>query len=152
MIRVIKRSCEIKASVVSADEREAGLRAILNFGHTIGHALETVTGYSRFLHGEAVAMGMCAASRIAVRLGLMGESDADRITALINGYGLPASIPPDIDISDILTAMEVDKKFRSGKMRFVLPERIGRVRIEEGVPRDVVAEVLGSLIGAASGA
>ena len=113
LIDVIKRSCEIKADVVSKDERETGLRAILNFGHTIGHAIETATGYTRFLHGEAIAIGMCAAARIAVRMGIFQKKDAERIKNLVELYKLPSTMPDNINISDINNAMEVDKKVKN---------------------------------------
>ncbi len=142
LTHIIKRSCEIKADVVSQDEYEAGLRAILNFGHTIGHAIETVTGYTRFLHGEAIAIGMCAASQIAVRIGIFNEEDSMRIKALIELYGLPSSMPQDINISDIMNAMEIDKKVKAGKVRFILPESIGKVRIEENIDMEIVKEAL----------
>jgi 3-dehydroquinate synthase len=142
IIHVIKRSCEIKADVVSRDEKEAGLRAILNFGHTIGHAIETVTSYKRFLHGEAVAMGMCAASALAVRMDIFKRDEADQIKELIKLYNLPVAIPEDINVDDIINAMEIDKKVKSGKLRFILPESIGKVRIEEDVDRKIIKEVL----------
>lgn len=141
LLRVIKRSCEIKAEVVSRDERETGLRAILNFGHTVGHALETVTGYTRFLHGEAIAIGMCVAVEIAVTVGILKEADGEHIKRLIQIYGLPTTIPDEINTSDILNAIEVDKKVKAGNLRFILPECIGKVRIEE-VERDLIKEVL----------
>jgi 3-dehydroquinate synthase len=142
MVKIIKRSCEIKADVVSKDEKESGLRAILNFGHTIGHAIETVTGYRRFLHGEAVAMGMCAAADIAVRMKIFQRSDAKRIKELVKMYNLPADIPGDLNVRDMINAMEIDKKVKAGKLRFILPEAIGKVRIEEDVDRDVIKEAL----------
>lgn len=142
LVNAIKRSCEIKADIVSKDEREAGLRAILNFGHTIGHAIETITGYKRFLHGEAIAMGMCAAANLAVKLRVFQKKDAARIKSLIELYKLPVKIPMDIEASDIINAMEIDKKVRAGRLRFILPESIGRVRIEEDVERGLIKEVL----------
>jgi 3-dehydroquinate synthase len=144
LINVVRRSCEIKADVVSKDEKEAGLRAILNFGHTIGHAIETVTDYRRFLHGEAIAIGMCAASDLAVKLGIFQKEEADRIKSLIDLYKLPVRIPEDIDVSRILDTMEIDKKVKAGKLRFILPETIGKVRIEENVDRELIKEVLKS--------
>jgi len=141
LLRVIRRSCEIKAEVVSRDERETGLRAILNFGHTVGHALETVTGYTRFLHGEAIAIGMCVDVEIAVTAGILKEADGEHIKQLIQIYGLPTTIPDEINTSDILNAIEVDKKVKAGNLRFILPECIGKVRIEE-VERDLIKEVL----------
>jgi 3-dehydroquinate synthase len=142
MVNIIKRSCEIKADVVSKDEKESGLRAILNFGHTIGHAIETVTGYGQFLHGEAVAMGMCAAADLAVRMKIFQRSDAKRIKELVKMYNLPADIPGDLNVRDMINAMEIDKKVKAGKLRFILPEAIGKVRIEEDVDRDVIKEAL----------
>jgi len=144
LINVVKRSCEIKADVVSKDEKEAGLRAILNFGHTIGHAIETATDYRRFLHGEAIAIGMCAASVLAIRLGIFQREEFERIKRLLELYKLPVKIPEDVNVLNILDAMEVDKKVRAGRIRFVLPEAIGRVRIEEDVDRELIKEVLKS--------
>jgi 3-dehydroquinate synthase len=142
LINIIKRSCEIKADVVSKDEKEVGLRAILNFGHTIGHAIETVTDYKRFLHGEAIAIGMGAASDLAVKLGIFQKEDSERIKNLLELYKLPTKIPGDIDILNILDAIEIDKKVRAGRIRFILPEAVGRVRIEEDVDRELIREVL----------
>jgi 3-dehydroquinate synthase len=142
MVSIIKRSCEIKADVVSKDEKEAGLRAILNFGHTVGHAIETVTGYKRFLHGEAIAIGMCAAADLAVKLKIFQKDDAKLLKSLIKSYKLPTNIPKDISVSDIIDAMEIDKKVREGKLRFILPESIGRVRIEGDINRELIKEVL----------
>jgi 3-dehydroquinate synthase len=142
VIPMIRRSCEIKADVVSRDEKEAGLRAILNFGHTIGHAVETVTGYRRFLHGEAVAMGMSAAADLALQMGIFREEDAQKLKKLLRMYDLQPHIPEDLDAGSLVRAMEVDKKVRAGSLRFILPEEIGRVRIEDGVDRDLIRGVL----------
>jgi 3-dehydroquinate synthase len=142
LIEIIKRSCEIKAEVVSKDEKESGLRAVLNFGHTIGHAVETVTRYKRFLHGEAVSIGMSYASDLAVRLGILQDNESARIKDLVKSYNLPVKIPDDINISEIINAMEIDKKVKAGRMRFILPESIGKIRIEEDIDREVLKEVL----------
>lgn len=128
---IIRRSCEIKAEVVSRDEREAGLRAILNFGHTVGHAIETTTGYRRFLHGEAVSIGMRAEARLSSILGISDVDTEKRILSLLSSYGLPVDIPPEVKKEELLPAMEIDKKAVGGRLRFILPERIGKVRIEE---------------------
>ncbi|MEW6601032.1 MAG: 3-dehydroquinate synthase family protein, partial [Nitrospirota bacterium] len=144
LIHVIRRSCEIKAEVVSKDEREGGLRAILNFGHTIGHAIETVTGYKRFLHGEAVAIGMCAAAELAVKIEIFRKEEAARLRGLVEMYNLPSRIPDDLNLPELMSAMEVDKKVKAGKLRFILPETLGRVRIEEDVDRANIREVLQS--------
>jgi 3-dehydroquinate synthase len=145
IIHIIKRSCTIKADVVSQDEKEAGLRAILNFGHTIGHAVETVTGYKKYLHGEAVAMGMCAAADLAVRMKLFQKGDAELIKELVRMYALPADIPDGLKAQDLIDAMEVDKKVKAGRLRFVLPEAIGKVRIEDDVDRETIKETLLSI-------
>lgn len=140
----IATSCRIKAAVVSADEREKGLRAVLNFGHTVGHALEAVTGFERFVHGEAVAIGMVVASRLAVILGYFDRARAEQVASLISHAGLPLHIPPDISRTALLNAMQQDKKVAGGQLTFVLPERIGKVRIVRGVSPDVVAAALDS--------
>lgn len=122
----IERSSEIKAEIVQLDERESGLRKILNYGHTIGHAVETLTGYRKVKHGEAVAMGMVAASRLALRLGLLQESDVYRQIALLKAFGLPTQLPV-LDSGDILKVMAGDKKVMHGEIYFVLPKKIGSV-------------------------
>jgi len=142
LVSVIKRSCEIKADVVSKDETEAGQRAILNFGHTIGHAIETATGYRGLLHGEAVAIGMCAAADLAVKLGIFQKKDAARIKGLIELYELPVKVPEGVKAADIIRAMEIDKKAKAGHLRFILPESIGKVRIEENVDRGLIREII----------
>lgn len=145
IMSVIRRSCQIKAEIVSKDEMESGLRAILNFGHTIGHAIETVTGYRLFLHGEAVAIGMCAATDLAVKMRIFRQKDSQLVKRMVRLYGLPSSLPDDISPSAIMDAMELDKKVRGGVIRLVLPEAIGRVRIEESVKREVIRDVLTQL-------
>jgi 3-dehydroquinate synthase len=142
LVPVVKRACEIKADVVSKDERESGLRAILNFGHTVGHAVETVTGYRRFLHGEAISIGMYYAAKLATRLGMLENRESMRVRKLIDRYGLPVEIPSDIKVSDIMAAMEIDKKVKAGRLRFILPEAIGTVKIVEDVDREIIREVL----------
>ena len=124
-----------------SDEREAGLRRILNFGHTVGHALEAVTRYRRFLHGEAVGLGMRAASRIAERLGLLAAGDRVTIeTAISSVGGLPSA--KTLALDDILSAMHRDKKVEAGRATFVLPVEIGRVVIRSDVPPQVVRAAL----------
>jgi len=144
IIHIIKRSCAIKADVVSNDEQESGLRAILNFGHTIGHAIETVTGYKRYLHGEAIAIGMCAAAELAVKSGICNPTATSHIRELIESYNLPALIPDDLNATEILGAMEIDKKVKAGKINLILPESIGTVRIEDNVNREIIRAVLTS--------
>ena len=143
---MVERSCRIKAEVVSRDERETrSLRAQLNFGHTLGHALEAVTRYRRWTHGEAIAIGMCAASRLAVELGLLSERAGQRIIRLIRAAGLPAQAS-GVSRRALLRAMRYDKKFVRGRPRWVLPTRIGRVIVTEDVPAHVVHRILASCV------
>jgi 3-dehydroquinate synthase len=128
--------------VVSQDEKEAGLRAILNYGHTIGHAIESLTAYKKVNHGEAVAIGMVAAGEIAVQLKLWQAADAERQDALIKKTGLPTSLPAGVDIDDIIETLETDKKVKDGKVRFILPEAIGRATITDRVSAKVIRDVL----------
>jgi 3-dehydroquinate synthase len=138
---LIPRNVEIKARVVSRDERESGLREILNFGHTFAHALESVTKYRRYQHGEAVAWGMIAASFLGHELGLTRADDVSRIVALIRRLG-PLPPWPSVSPSALLDAMRSDKKTRSGVLRFVLSSRIGSARSYDAVPLHVVERVL----------
>lgn len=142
IVKIIKRSCEIKADVVSKDEKEAGLRAILNFGHTTGHAIETVTGYKRYVHGETVAIGMCVAAELALIIGLLKKEEANMITELVELYRLPSKIPDDIPVSNIIDAMALDKKAKAGKISFILPESIGSVRIEDDVDKYLIKKAV----------
>jgi 3-dehydroquinate synthase len=142
LMRLIARSCEIKADVVSRDEREAGLRAILNYGHTIGHAIETITGYKRFLHGEGVAIGMHIEAKLSKMLGMIGEGEVERIRRLLESYGLPFDIPEGTDLDGLLSAMQLDKKTVSGELKFILPEKIGSVRIHKGVSQEEILRAL----------
>ena len=130
LLHIVKRSCAIKASVVEADEREAGLRAILNFGHTFGHAVEAVTKYREYKHGEAVAIGMVFAARLSNRIGLCSKNVVERVHNLINRAGLPTE-PPDFPKTSFSKAMEIDKKVLGGELRFVLVEKVGAVRVEK---------------------
>jgi len=142
IIHIIRRSCEIKADVVSRDERETGLRAILNFGHTIGHAIETATGYTTFLHGEAVAIGMHVEAILAREAGLIGSDEVSRIQHLLKTFGLPTEIPAGIDLAALFGAMKLDKKAVAGDVKFILPEQIGRVRIQGNIPEKVVQQAV----------
>lgn len=139
---VIKKSCSIKSRVVEKDERENGMRVLLNFGHTIGHALEALTSYRIYRHGEAVAVGMVVAANIAVGRGLLKEEDKDRLEKLLNRAGLPTTVP--IAAADILNILPRDKKARHGKPRFVLPLVLGRVNLYEDVETD---EIRAALVG-----
>lgn len=129
---IVQRSCEIKAEVVAQDEREAGLRAILNFGHTFGHALEVQSNYGELLHGEAVAIGMVLAGDLALRTGLCDHRAAHRIQNIVKAYGLPDK-PPSFNTEALLKSMSLDKKVISGQMRFILPLEIGKVVVTSDV-------------------
>jgi 3-dehydroquinate synthase len=135
---VVRRCCELKAQVVERDERESGERAVLNFGHTIGHALESVTGYTRFLHGEAVAIGMVAEARVSAALGLCRPEVVERLRALLERAGLPVELPADIDREKLAGAIELDKKVRGGKVKFVALEALGRTRFVLLTNREIV--------------
>ena len=144
LINIIRRSCEIKAEIVSKDEREGGLRAILNYGHTIGHAVETVTGYKKYLHGEAVAIGMAFAADMSVKIGMLKKGDAKKIRNLIETYELPHAIPDTVNVKELAGAIEIDKKVNAGKLKFILSESIGNVKIEEDIDRELIKEMLKS--------
>jgi 3-dehydroquinate synthase len=132
LVRVVATSCRQKAAVVSGDEREvAGLRVTLNFGHTVGHAIEAVTDYRRFLHGEAVAIGMVAAASVSRALGICDGEAVARIRAVTGRTGLPTEVPGDLDRGALAEAMRADKKSQRGTIRFVALETIGRVRLME---------------------
>ncbi|MBN1268468.1 MAG: 3-dehydroquinate synthase [Kiritimatiellae bacterium] len=137
---VIARCCEIKAEIVEADEREAGLRAILNFGHTLGHAVEHAGGYDRYLHGEAVAIGMAYAARLSARVKSLPQEDCDRIIALLRKFDLPVAAG-DHDWNGLRATMAVDKKVKGGTPLFVLVTRIGAVTTGCEVPDSVLQEV-----------
>jgi 3-dehydroquinate synthase len=140
----VRRSCEIKAEVVRRDERETGPRAILNLGHTVGHALETLAGYRSLRHGEAVAIGMVAAARIAVSTGRLAPAVAAEIESLLHRFRLPVRSPA-FRVDDIIASLRADKKTLVGVPRFVLPRAIGDVESGVEVPEHTVADVLLSL-------
>ena len=142
---ITARSMRLKALIVSTDPREQGLRAILNYGHTIGHALEVATGYGEFLHGEAVSIGLLGAARIAQRLGLVTHEVVDRHGDILRSFGLPTAASR-IDASAILNAMRMDKKVERGRQRFVLLEAVGRAIVRDDVPPEDVQAVVRSLI------
>ncbi|MEB3349078.1 MAG: 3-dehydroquinate synthase [Cyanobacteriota bacterium] len=141
---VLERSVAAKARVVAADEREGGLRAILNYGHTIGHVVETLTGYGTWLHGEAVALGMLAAGNIALAMGLWGEDDQARQRALIQAAGLPVRLP-ELDEAAVLACLQADKKVQQGRLRFVLPHAIGAVSLRDDVDAATIQAAMARL-------
>ncbi len=144
LAELVARNVAIKAAIVAEDPFENGVRALLNFGHTFGHALENAQQYGGLIHGEAVAMGMLAASRLAHRRGIFPEEDLRHLATLLDYAELPACCI-DFDINKALTAMTTDKKVRNGKLRFILPTRIGHAEIVTDVPQDQVKNVLESL-------
>ncbi|MFC3804268.1 3-dehydroquinate synthase [Cohnella sp. GCM10012308] len=136
--------CKVKSIVVSRDERENDLRAILNLGHTIGHALEAAAGYGELLHGEAIAIGMVGSARLAARFGY-GEEIASRTEAIFRKFGLPVRIPAHLAADEIMKAMQHDKKFSEGSMVFVVPTAIGSVEIRRDVSAAWVKEIVEGL-------
>ena len=140
LAHAVRRSCEIKAEVVGQDEREAGLRAILNFGHTFGHAIEAGLGYGKWLHGEAVGCGMVMALELSRRLGCIDDAFVRRMTSLIGRAGLP-TVGPALGAERYLELMRVDKKAEGGEIRFVVIERPGQAAVR-GAPDDLVRQVL----------
>jgi len=143
--QLIYESCRIKAEVVSRDEREAGLRRVLNFGHTLGHALEAALNYG-ILHGEAVAVGMVAAARLSEALGVAREPVAEKIESLLAGLGLPTRIPAGISPERLLDFLSADKKVWHGKLTMVLLRRLGEFVFYENPPRERLVEVLKGML------
>lgn len=138
----IARSCRCKADIVAADEREGGVRALLNLGHTFGHAIETGLGYGVWLHGEAVAAGMVLAAALSARLGWLTAPDVERITDLLRRARLPVVAPAKLAADDFLRLMAVDKKVRNGRLRLVLLKAIGRAVIADDIDPALIASVL----------
>ncbi len=141
LLHVVRRSCEIKADIVSQDETEQGLRAILNCGHTFAHALETWGGYRRYRHGDAVAIGMVAAARVAVNRGWLPADDLARIRSLLAALRLPVQAL-DAPAQDLVRIMGADKKARGGKLSFILPRAIGKVEVTDDVTPEELAQAL----------
>ncbi len=145
LARAVARSCEIKAEVVGGDERESGNRAILNFGHTFGHAIEAGMGYGEWLHGEAVGCGMVMAADLSARLGLMPAEFVARMRHICERAGLPVRAP-DLGAERYLSLMQVDKKAEGGEIRFVVIDRMGHARMQ-GAPETLVREVIAAACG-----
>lgn len=145
----IERSCENKAAVVAEDEKEAAVRAILNFGHTFGHAIETGMGYGQWLHGEAVGVGMVMAARLSERLGLLTTPERVRLTDLIARAGLPIT-PPPLPVEQFLALMAVDKKVLAGRLRFILLRGLGAAFIADDVVLSVLREALTGMLNGGS--
>lgn len=139
---MVHRSCEIKAEVVAADERETGVRAILNFGHTFGHALEKITQYKVLLHGEAVAVGMLIAADFSHALGLCGEDVQERLLALLPQLGLPTGVPEGVEPEAMRDAMGMDKKVVDGQVRFIVAQTMGHAQLIDEFPATALDTVL----------
>lgn len=137
----IERSCRNKADIVALDERETGLRALLNFGHTFGHAIEAGLGYGEWLHGEAVAAGMVLAARLSHRMGLIAAADLERVINLIARAGLPVEAPP-FGTARYLDLMGHDKKVQNGRLRFILLKGVGSAFVADDVPAADLARML----------
>ena len=141
LVYAIRRSCELKAAIVAQDERESGVRALLNLGHTFGHAIETATGFGPWLHGEAVAAGMVMAAQLSARAGMLAAADAQRIETLISRAGLPTRAPK-LAPQRWRELIAVDKKSAGGRVRFVLLEAMGRATLKAGVDERLVDETI----------
>jgi 3-dehydroquinate synthase len=137
----VRRSCELKAAIVAADERETGARALLNFGHTFGHAIEAGAGYGAWLHGEAVAAGMVMAAQLSVLHGSIAQVDADRLKKLIARGGLPVK-GPALEAKQMIELMALDKKVAAGKLRFIVLEGIGRAALKADIAEQKVREAI----------
>jgi 3-dehydroquinate synthase len=143
LMDVIARCCAIKAEIVGQDETESGLRAILNFGHTIGHALETISSYGKFLHGEAISIGQVATARISAKLTALPERDVTRIALLFERAGLPTRTRlKSTQLARLLDAMKLDKNVSDGEIRFVLAKRVGEVVTGQKVPGTLIESAL----------
>ncbi len=142
LTEIISQACINKAEIVAKDEKESGLRMVLNYGHTFGHALEALTHYNRYRHGEAVSIGMNCAAQLAVNLGMFSETDFQRQHTLLKRAKLPIAFPPDLTPEALCNAMYLDKKTLGGKLRLILPTRIGEVVIRDDVDDRHVLEVI----------
>lgn len=144
MEKLVTRSCEIKAGIVEKDEKEGGLRRILNFGHTVGHAIEAASKYT-LSHGQAVAVGAVAAGRISHKLGFLDKQSCDRIEKVVKHYGLPTRIPADLNTENILDYMARDKKVVGTQIHFVLISNIGTPFVTPEVPQEIILQVMDEL-------
>ncbi|MDW7673907.1 MAG: 3-dehydroquinate synthase [Bacillota bacterium] len=141
LMTTVAKSCEIKSNIVSLDEKESGIRAVLNFGHTIGHAIEALTGFQQYRHGEAVAIGMRYAGLVALEYDYWSIEEQSRLESLIKKVGLPTNLPPT-EPEKIVAAMELDKKNTSGQLTMILPKKIGQLEIIADVSRELVKKVV----------
>lgn len=140
---VIRRCCALKARIVEADERETakeGGRALLNLGHTFGHAIENAAGYGEYLHGEAVGIGLCAAARLSQKLGYIGPADVERVERVVAAHALPTRLRAPLPLAELFAAMARDKKVRSGGLRFVVLKRLGEAATQSGIAAELVEQ------------
>ncbi|WP_251358216.1 3-dehydroquinate synthase [Kangiella sp. TOML190] len=142
LIKMIEQACVIKAKIVQQDETEQGVRALLNLGHSFGHAIEKTLGYGQMLHGEAVAIGMVLASRLSQKLNLLTAAQAERVSQLLAAFELPIRLPKDLDVNAMVAAMGLDKKNLSKNPRLILPKKIGQVMISEKTSYRELADFL----------
>ena len=145
---IVQRSCQAKSDVVSQDEKESGLRAILNYGHTIGHAIESLTHYRTFTHGEGVGLGMIAVGDIAAQLNLWPQASAERQYRLIQKAGLPTQLPSTFATEAVLEMLTADKKVKAGRVRFILPSQVGKVDITDQVPEATILAAVRKMLAA----
>jgi 3-dehydroquinate synthase len=142
LAQMIERCCQCKADIVAKDETEAGVRALLNLGHTFGHAIEADQGYGKWLHGEAVATGMVLAGKLAVAMNLLEVSEYRRMESLISAFDLPILAPENMGFAEFIRHMRRDKKNIAGKLRFIIPTAIGKSEIRDDVSQDMLQEIL----------
>lgn len=146
LVDLVCRNIEIKAAIVARDEEDvSGERAILNFGHTIGHAIERATNYERYLHGEAVSLGLVAACDVSIRKAGFSAADRDKVVEMLRRFDLPTRLPDDIDRAAIIEAVAADKKFERGSVRFVVAERLGSARLTTDVTMDDLRATVAAL-------
>jgi 3-dehydroquinate synthase len=143
LLYMVRRCCEIKAEVVRLDERESGIRAILNLGHTFGHAIEAQMGYGNWLHGEAVSVGIVIASKVAEEKGWLNSSESRRIETLLSQFDLPVSKPTQMTLDDFMTHMRRDKKTAKGQIRYVIPKRLGEAVVTAEVSDAILTKLIG---------
>ena len=142
IIKIVKRSCEIKAEIVALDEKEKNIRALLNLGHTFGHAIENYLGYGKWLHGEAVACGFLIACSVAIQKNTMDVSEYNKIKSLLKAFSLPTKLPKNINIERLFEIMSLDKKVKNNKMVYVIPNNIGKAYITNKISKNIVIKAL----------
>ena len=142
IIKIVKKSCEIKANIVSLDEKEKNIRALLNLGHTFGHAIENYLGYGKWLHGEAIACGFLIAASVAIQNNTMNIADYNKIKSLLKDFNLPTKLPKNINIEKLFKIMLLDKKVKNNEMVYVLPKNIGQAYITNKITKNIVIKAL----------